>query len=98
MIFLHPTDSNNSASVAQDRDGLKALGFLSTANTCGESTRPVDLPGCSGVVTPGCVDFDDCTEPLRFCHHDINYQGGDIWPCFGAQAIYDFFEPYLDSQ
>gem|GEM_PF-3489671 len=99
MIFLHAKDSNNSAGVAQDRDGLKALGYLSTNNSCGETSRPLDVAGCNmqGLVTPGCVDFDDCAAPLRFCHHDTTYQSGDIWPCFGAQAVYDFFDPYLAS-
>jgi hypothetical protein len=60
----------------------------------------VSVPGCvSGgkTVNPGCVDFDACTAPLRFCHHDdpIGMTTGDPWPCFATAAIYQFFEPYL---
>jgi len=101
-IFIHPLDSPNSAAVAQDRDGTKAVQTFRTRNMCGEESTPVSVPTCvSGgkTVDTGCVDFDTCTAPLRFRHHDdpIGMTTGDPWPCFATAAIYQFFEPYLGA-
>jgi len=52
-----------------------------------------DLPSCPN-VTPGCVDYLDCAEPLRFCRHDdpVSDAYGDGWPCFTNDLVYEFFE------
>ena len=96
-IFIHPLSSLNSAGVAQDEDGTKALQLFLTRNACGATSTPVSVAGCasSPSVTPGCVDFDACSAPLRWCHHNENVTVGDPWPCFATAAIYQFFEPYL---
>jgi len=49
------------------------------------------------MVNPGCVDFDACAAPLRWCQHDdpIQSTAGDPWPCFASAAIFEFFAPYL---
>jgi hypothetical protein len=99
IIFIHPLSSRNSASVAQDEDGTKALQLLRTRNVCGESSTPVSVAGCANnpAVNPGCADLDECSAPLRWCHHDdpSANQVGDPWPCFATAAIYQFFEPHL---
>jgi hypothetical protein len=95
LIFLHSISSNHSHSVAADRDGAKALAALRTFNQCGESSMTVSLAGCETMgtsVEPGCVDFQGCAEPLRFCHHDSPDRPGDPFPCFGSRAIVEFFE------
>jgi poly(3-hydroxybutyrate) depolymerase len=96
-IFIHPFDSPNSAGVAQDRDGTKALAIFRMRNACGESSTPADVAGCmsgSTQVNPGCVDFDACAAPLRWCHHDDPFSSttGDPWPCFASAAILEFFD------
>ncbi len=73
-IFIHPLSSLNSRGVAQDEDGTKALQLLLTRNACGGSSAPVSVAGCASIplVNPGCVDFDECSAPLRWCHHNEN--------------------------
>jgi len=99
IIFIHPLTSRNSAAVAQDEDGTKALQLLRTRNVCAESSTPVSVAGCADkpTVNPGCADLDECSAPLRWCHHDdpSANQAGDPWPCFATTAIYQFFEPLL---
>jgi poly(3-hydroxybutyrate) depolymerase len=95
-LFIHGTNSENSAGVAQDADGTKALAIFRTRNACGESTTPATVAGCTGpraAVNPGCVDFDDCAAPLRWCQTDdpITSSGGELWPCFSGAAILEFF-------
>jgi len=48
-------------------------------------------------VNPGCVDFEGCTQPLRFCHHDdlSGQNNGDPWSCVATPAIYQFFSLFL---
>jgi hypothetical protein len=96
-LFIHSTQSNNSRALAQDEDGTKAAKKLATLNGCGETTTAVEAAGCSVnqmPIDPGCVDYEDCAQPFRFCHHDdLSNQGdGDPWPCIGSSAIFDFFE------
>jgi hypothetical protein len=99
-IFIHPLNSPNSAGAAGDADGAKALQHFRWRNGCAESSAPVTAAGCVAggmAVNPGCVDFDGCAQPLRFCHHDdlTNWTAGDPWPCMASSAIFQFFEPYL---
>lgn len=99
-IFIHPLESHNSAGIANDSDGTKALSYFRTRNSCGESSVPVTAAGCvaGGMpVNPGCVDFDGCAQPLRFCHHDdlTNQSSGDPWSCMASPAIFQFFASYL---
>lgn len=97
VLFVHSTQSNNSRALAQDEDGTKAAKKLATFNGCGEVSTPVAAAGCSVnqvPIDPGCVDYQDCVEPFRFCHHDdvSNQSSGDPWPCIASSAIFDFFE------
>jgi hypothetical protein len=101
-LFVHGQNSRNSASVASDADGLKALAVFSGRNACGESSTPFAQASCTAhpEVNPGCVDYEGCTAPLRFCQHDDPSQSGtgDLWPCFGTDAIYQFFEAELGAR
>jgi hypothetical protein len=97
VLFIHSTQSNNSRAIAQDEDGTKAAKKLATLNGCGETTTPVEAASCGGSqmpIDPGCVDYQDCAQPFRFCHHDdlSNQNAGDPWPCIASSAIFDFFE------
>jgi len=99
IVFIHPLTSTNSASVG-DADGSKAIKAFRTRNACGESSVPVTATSCTAggmPVDPGCVDFDGCAQPLRFCHHDdlTGQSGGDPWSCVATPAIYQFFSPFL---
>lgn len=55
------------------------------ANTCGESTAPVDPAPC--------VAYDDCASgfPVHWCQHDEPDLGGHGWPDWAGPAIWDFF-------
>lgn len=96
LLFLHPLSSLNSRGVAQDEDGMKGFGLLMKANQCSDDTNvPFAAEGCTkGAINPGCIDLVRCAAPLRFCHHDENVTVGDPWPCFGASAVYQFFDDY----
>jgi len=99
LLFVHGTESANSAGVNGDGDGTKALGELLQGNECGDTAIPVDVPGCmSGdtLVDPGCMDYEGCSAPFRFCHHDdpTQSQSGDRWACFATDEIYRHFETH----
>ena len=96
IIFIHPLTSTNSASVG-DADGIKAVNAFRIRNGCGESSVPVSAASCAAGGNPGCVDFEGCTQPLRFCHHDdlSGQSGGDPWTCMATPAIYQFFSLFL---
>jgi hypothetical protein len=98
-IFIHAANSQNSASIAQDADGTKAVQIFRTRNVCGESSTPASasVAGCMAGAAPvstGCVDFADCSAPLRWCQYGDPAQAvsADHWPCFAGGAILDFFE------
>ena len=98
-IFIHPLTSNNSRAVG-DEDGTKALAVFLKRNQCSEATVPVAAASCvaEGMpVDPGCVDFEGCALPFRFCHHDdlTKQTSGDPWTCMASPAIYQFFERFL---
>jgi hypothetical protein len=98
-IFIHPLTSNNSRAVG-DEDGTKALAVFRKRNQCSETTVPVAAASCvaEGMpVNPGCVDFEGCALPFRFCHHDdlTKQTSGDPWTCMASPAIYQFFERFL---
>jgi len=95
-IFIHPMFSNLSATSAQDPDGAKAAGFFATRNTCGTSATPATV-GASAACSldPGCVDFDSCSMPFRWCQYAGTDPIGDSWPCFASAAILQFFQPHL---
>jgi hypothetical protein len=97
FIFIHAQNSSNSAAVAQDADGLKALASFLASEQCGDTTTPVDTEDCGQTtqIHAGCVDYEGCAAPFRFCHHDGSGSGGDVWPCVASPAIYQFFEPFL---
>lgn len=95
-LFIHGTNSRNSAAVSLDADGTKALAIFRTRNMCGEASTPVTVAVCARTgapPNPGCVDFDDCAAPLRWCQTDdpVQSSAGDQWPCFAGAAIHEFF-------
>ncbi|HEX2876458.1 MAG TPA: hypothetical protein VHP33_34630 [Polyangiaceae bacterium] len=103
VLFVHSTQSNNSRALAQDEDGTKAAKKLATFNGCSESSTPVEAASCSVnqmPIDPGCVDYKDCAQPFRFCHHDdlSNQSSGDPWPCIASSAIFDFFEAQREAR
>src|SRR6266540_443680 len=80
-IFIHPLKTSSST----DPDGAMAAQSFATRNACGTSTTPAtsgETAGCG--LTPGCVDFDSCSAPLRWCQHNGTDHGEDPWPCFAS--------------
>ncbi len=59
-----------------------------------------DAAGCmetSTDTTPaGCVAYDGCAAgtPVHYCDHP----GGHQWPDFGAQASWDFFSAFVETE
>jgi hypothetical protein len=86
-------------------NGSDVVQLFTTSNSCSTSTAPkADVPTCSSTfdhmqVTPGCVTYQNCTEPTVWCsHNDIGYNSTDGhehgWPCFASSAIADFSAAY----
>ncbi len=56
-----------------------------------------DRAGCDATSMPTaptpCVAWDGCDEgqPVHYCQHD----GGHVWPAFGTQAAWDFFQRFF---
>jgi hypothetical protein len=91
-LVIHGVN-DSYARVFQDLDGSVALSKYITRNGCGSSSVAVSVPSCPN-VTPGCVDYLECGQPLRFCRHDdpVSDGYGDGWPCFTNDVVYEFFE------
>jgi predicted esterase len=70
------------------------------ANMCAETSKPYTaVMGCKSYqnmaqVDPGCKIFDNCTVPTIWCaHNDPDYSNTQHGvPCFGLQAMHDFFK------
>ncbi len=83
-------------------NGKDVVDVFAASNSCGGSTLPfTDVPTCTSsfnqkTVTPGCVEYQGCSEPLIWCsHNDEGYNNTDGhyhgWPCFASNAMADFF-------
>jgi poly(3-hydroxybutyrate) depolymerase len=83
-------------------DGEAARDFFATRNGCSETTLPElatvhdDIRAKRDAMPTdediGCVDYQDCTTPVRWCEH--SYGGFDLsthgWPAPGGQLIGEF--------
>lgn len=78
-------------------DGADVVAQFTRVNQCTTSTQPdtgVGTCKSSGAsVNPGCVEYQGCTQPTRWCSHDDSAYAGTShgWPCFATKAMYDFF-------
>lgn len=73
-----------------------AADIFALSNGCSTSTPYRAIMGCtlgSYDVKPGCVEYQDCSQPTRFCYFSEPQvpAGYDGRPCFGKTAMYDFF-------
>jgi polyhydroxybutyrate depolymerase len=81
----------------RNSDGADVVARFTTVNGCATASMPyAGVASCmsSGTaVDPGCVAYQDCTEPTIWCSHDdpqySNTNHG--WPCFATKAMHDFF-------
>lgn len=77
-----------------DGDGKKDIVPYRTSNGCDATTvaSGIDTAGCSGNISPGCVEFQGCDVRTTWCNHDDPQydQTNHGIPCFAAAAIYDF--------
>lgn len=98
LLFVHGLDAAESR-VLQDADGMLALAKFQTTNGCGATSVPHPQATCTSqntTVMPACVDYEGCSEPLRFCSHNDPIQTNSGWPCFGADAVYEFLDGNLN--
>jgi poly(3-hydroxybutyrate) depolymerase len=60
--------------------------FFRDRASCAETTMPTDPEPC--------VAYDGCGEgtPVHYCQHP----DGHIWPDFGSEAMWTFFEQFVD--
>jgi polyhydroxybutyrate depolymerase len=100
-LLIHGQNDMERASTSQDANGRKDLGPYLASNSCSMNTTPYDVASCTSQyngaqVTPGCVSYQGCSEPMIWCSHDDgNYSGTNHgWPCFASQAIYDFLKQF----
>jgi hypothetical protein len=94
LLFVHGVNGSESAPF-QDRYGQKALAKFRANSGCSATSAPHPAPTCSSSgtqVTPVCVDFEGCVEPLRHCAHDDPILNNSGWPCFAYVQMYEFFE------
>jgi hypothetical protein len=99
-LIIHGSDDHERANTNQDADGTKDLAPYLSSNHCATSTIPHEQTGCSSMgvqVDPGCVEYQGCSAPTIWCHHnDPQYSGTNHgWPCFANAAIDAFFTGQL---
>ncbi|MEL6347631.1 MAG: hypothetical protein AAFV53_31275 [Myxococcota bacterium] len=61
--------------------------FFRVRAGCAETSRPTEPDTC--------VAYDSCAAetPVHSCHHP----GGHIWPSFGTEAAWAFFQTFLEE-
>ncbi len=83
-------------------NGKDVVDVFAAGNSCSSSTMPFpEVTSCTSSfnqksVTPGCVEYQGCDQPLIWCsHNDEGYNNTDGhyhgWPCFASKAMADFF-------
>lgn len=83
-------------------NGKDVVDVFASSNSCSATTTPFsEVTSCTSgfngkSVTPGCVSYQGCGEPLVWCSHDdegYNSTDGHYhgWPCFASNAMADFF-------
>jgi polyhydroxybutyrate depolymerase len=81
-------------------DGHETVEKFRAANSCGNTSQPyAPVMGCQSgatAVNPGCVSYDGCQAPTVWCSHNDPQYGTSMHgvPCFGVQAMYDFFQTF----
>ena len=87
-------------------DGEDVVRVFRSGNACGGTSVPLTtVSSCTSTfdrkeVAPGCVTYDGCAQPTRWCsHNDNGYNNSDGrqhgWPCFANEAIAEFFLDFL---
>ncbi len=84
----------------QNSDGANVVERFRDANMCEETYTPyTEVEGCQSrynqaAVDPGCRLYDGCAQKTVWCRHNDGDYSGTMHgvPCFGMQAIFDFFE------
>jgi hypothetical protein len=94
-LNMHGTeDEEREAYNLFDGKGQKDIVPYVTSNQCESSTLPsdIDIAGCPGSITPGCVEYQGCSVRTTWCNHDDPQYGTSNHgiPCFATSAISDF--------
>ncbi len=95
VLNIHGTnDTERQAYGLNDGNGQKDIVPYRTSNGCQATSVPSDLDtaGCGGNITPGCVEFQGCSELTLWCNHNDPQYGTSNHgiPCFATSAIADF--------
>jgi poly(3-hydroxybutyrate) depolymerase len=85
----------------RNSDGKDVVDLFVSANGCESSSMPLSVmgDGCmsgSTTVDAGCVEYQGCDLPTKWCsHNDPAYSGTSHGvPCFAAKAIDEFFKSF----
>jgi poly(3-hydroxybutyrate) depolymerase len=89
-LFIHSVHDTVASQLGDELDNSGALQVLLEANGC-EAQGTARTGSCSATNFE-CVDHDGCSAPFRACIHDKKIYGGDDWPCFATEEIYEFLE------
>lgn len=103
LIIHGVQDTEREAYGLNDGNGEKDLQPYLASNGCEMNSTPFDpdLSSCGNVngvddnpFDDGCVEFSGCAAPTLWCNHNDPQYGTSNHgiPCFGVNAIYDFFE------
>jgi hypothetical protein len=96
LLFIHGYNAAESRSLNSDPDGAKALAGFTTNSECDATSVAFPLRSCNtqSTITPGCVEYEGCTAPLRFCVHDDTIQGNSGWACISTDEMLSFFDAH----
>lgn len=94
-LFVHATEDDIGRSLFHDGDGSKAAARFATLNGCSSNTVASSI--ADNKDTADCVDYQDCTESLRWCRFEQvqTTSTAEYWPSFANDLIYDHFAPFL---
>lgn len=73
--------------------GQGLVGRWTEANDCGVET--------SGPDDDGCVTYEQCVQPVKYCEHSDSGLEGHLWPSFATANLGNFFaslEPRKNSR
>lgn len=96
LLFVHGYSASESRALNDDADGAKALAKFTANSGCGTTSVAFPLRSCrtASPITPGCVEYESCAAPLRFCVHDDPIQANSGWACIANDELLSFFDAH----